>query len=103
MNEIQELFNFKRNEDGTVAVSGRELHKGLQIETQYSIWVKRMIGYGFEENIDYIEVNQKRLTSHGREHNQLDHIMTLDMAKEISMIQRSEIGRKNRPKNLSNL
>ncbi|PTF48181.1 antA/AntB antirepressor family protein [Staphylococcus chromogenes] len=96
MNEIQELFNFKRNEDGTVAVSGRELHKGLQIETQYSIWVKRMIGYGFEENIDYIEVNQKRLTSHGREHNQLDHIMTLDMAKEISMIQRSEIGRKIR-------
>ncbi|MCE4971685.1 antA/AntB antirepressor family protein [Staphylococcus chromogenes] len=96
MNEIQELFNFKRNEDGTVAVSGRELHKGLQIETQYSIWVKRMIGYGFEENIDYIEVNQKRLTSHGREHNQLDHIMTLDMAKEISMIQRSEIGREIR-------
>lgn len=96
MNEIQQLFNFKRNEDGTVAVSGRELHKGLQIETQYSIWIKRMIGYGFEENIDYIEVNQKRLTSHGREHNQLDHIMTLDMAKEISMIQRSEIGRKIR-------
>ncbi|UXR86213.1 antA/AntB antirepressor family protein [Staphylococcus felis] len=96
MNEIQQLFNLKRNEDGTVAVSGRELHKGLQIETQYSIWIKRMIGYGFEENIDYIEVNQKRLTSHGREHNQLDHIMTLDMSKEISMIQRSEIGRKIR-------
>ncbi|WP_281197332.1 antA/AntB antirepressor family protein [Staphylococcus felis] len=96
MNEIQQLFNLKRNEDGTVAVSGRELHKGLEIETQYSIWIKRMIGYGFEENIDYIEVNQKRLTSHGREHSQLDHIMTLDMAKEISMIQRSEIGRKIR-------
>lgn len=29
MNEIQRLFNLKRNEDGTVAVSGRELHKGL--------------------------------------------------------------------------
>lgn len=96
MNELQTLFNFKRNDDGTVAVSGRELHKGLEIETQYSIWIKRMISYGFEENVDYIEVNQKRLTSHGREHNQLDHIMTLDMAKEISMIQRSEIGRKIR-------
>lgn len=96
MNGLQTLFNFKRNNDGSVAVSGRELHKGLQIETQYSIWIKRMIGYGFEENVDYIEVNQKRLTSHGREHKQLDHIMTLDMAKEISMIQRSEIGRKIR-------
>lgn len=96
MQELQTLFNFKRNNDGTVAVSGRELHRGLKIETQYSIWIKRMIGYGFEENNDYIVVNQKRLTSHGREHNQLDHIMTLDMAKEISMIQRSEIGRKIR-------
>ncbi|MDT3959496.1 antA/AntB antirepressor family protein [Staphylococcus kloosii] len=96
MNELQTLFNFKRNDDGTVAVSGRELYKGLEIETQYSIWIKRMIGYGFEENKDYIEVNQKRLTSHGREHNQIDHIMTLDMAKEISMIQRSDIGRKIR-------
>lgn len=96
MQELQTLFNFKRNNDGTVAVSGRELHRGLKIETQYSIWIKRMIGYGFEENSDYIVVNQKRLTSHGREHNQLDHIMTLDMAKEISMIQRSEIGRKIR-------
>lgn len=96
MQELQTLFNFKRNNDGTVAVSGRELHRGLKIETQYSIWIKRMISYGFEENSDYIVVNQKRLTSHGREHNQLDHIMTLDMAKEISMIQRSEIGRKIR-------
>ncbi len=35
MNEIQQLFNLKRNEDGTVAVSGRELRKGLEIGTQY--------------------------------------------------------------------
>lgn len=54
MNEIQQLFNLKRNEDGTVAVSGRELHKGLEIGTQYDKWMERMIAYGFEENIDYI-------------------------------------------------
>lgn len=97
MNEIQQLFNLKRNEDGTVAVSGRELHKGLKIGTQYDKWMERMIAYGFEENIDYIihsvkVQSQKRL----RTYEQLDHIMTLDMAKEISMIQRSEIGRKIR-------
>ena len=97
MNELQTLFNFKRNDDGSVAVSGRELHKGLEIGTQYDKWMERMIAYGFEENIDYIiqSVNvqsQKRL----RTYEQLDHIMTLDMAKEISMIQRSEIGRKIR-------
>ena len=59
MNEIQQLFNLKRNEDGTVAVSGRELHKGLEIETQYTKWINRMIGYGFKENVDYILVSQK--------------------------------------------
>jgi len=97
MNELQNLFNLKRNEDGTVAVSGRELHKGLEIGTQYDKWMERMIAYGFEENIDYIiqsvkVQSQKRL----RTYEQLDHIMTLDMAKEISMIQRSEIGREIR-------
>jgi len=98
MNEIQKLFNLKRNEDGTVAVSGRELHKGLEIETQYTKWINRMIGYGFEENVDYILVSQKSLTNNPRNSytKQTDHIMTLDMAKEISTIQRSEIGRKIR-------
>lgn len=97
MNEIQQLFNLKRNEDGTVAVNGRELHRGLEIGTRYDKWIERMIEYGFEENIDYIiqsEIvhGQKRTRTYKQE----NHIMTLDMAKEISMIQRSEIGRKIR-------
>ena len=85
MNEIQQLFNLKRNEDGTVA-SGRELHKGLEIGTQYDKWMERMIAYGFEENIDYIiqSKSTKSKKDRLRTYN-LDHIMTLDMAKEISM------------------
>lgn len=96
MNEVQQLFNLKRNEDGTVAVSGRELHKGLEIETQYTKWINRMIDYGFEENIDFITISQKRLTAQGNQTTFTDHIMTLDMAKEISMIQRSEPGKRAR-------
>lgn len=98
MNNLQTLFNFKRNDDGTVAVSGRELHKGLEVKEKYPDWIKRMIAYGFEENIDYILVSEKRVTNNPRNPftNQTDHIMTLDMAKEISMIQRSDIGRKIR-------
>ena len=97
MKELPALFNFKRNNDGTVAVSGRELHRGLEIQTKYQDWIKRMLKYGFEEGIDYIIQSEivhakKRV----RTYEQLDHIMTLDMAKEISMIQRSEIGRKIR-------
>lgn len=94
---MQELFNLEEKADGTIAVSGRELHKGLEIGTQYDKWVERMIAYGFEENADYIiqsvkVQSQKRL----RTYEQLDHIMALDMAKEISMIQRSEIGKQVR-------
>lgn len=98
MKNVNELFNLKENQDGTVAVSGRELHKGLEIETPYKQWLNRMVAYGFEENTDYILVTQKSLTNNPRNPytNQTDHIMTLDMAKEIAMIQRSEIGKKIR-------
>ena len=96
MKELPALFNFKRNNDGTVAVSGRELHRGLKIGTRYNDWLERMLKYGFEENIDYIANTQKRVTAQGNQTTYVDHIMTLDMAKEISMIQRSEMGRKIR-------
>lgn len=96
MQELQRLFNFKRNDDGTVAVSGRELHKGLEIKTPYPKWIDRMIGYGFEENTDYITNRQKSPIANGGYKMVDDHIMTLDMAKEISMIQRSDIGKKIR-------
>lgn len=96
MNELQTLFNFKRNDDGTVAVGGRELHKGLEIKTPYPKWIDRMIGYGFEENTDYITNGQKSPVANGGYKIIDDHIMTLDMAKEIAMIQRSNIGKKIR-------
>ncbi|MDK3882543.1 phage antirepressor KilAC domain-containing protein [Staphylococcus pseudintermedius] len=95
--DVEQMFNIQEKENGDIAISGRELHKGLEIGTQYDKWMDRMIGYGFEEEIDYIiqSVNvqsQKRL----RTYKQQDHIMTLDMAKEISMIQRSEPGKRAR-------
>lgn len=93
MKNVNELFNLKENQDGTVAVSGRELHKGLEIETQYTKWIERMIDYGFEEKTDYIAISQKRLTAQGNETTFTDHIMTLDMGKEIAMIQRSDAGK----------
>lgn len=46
MKELPALFNFKRNNDGTVAVSGRELHKGLEINTPYPKWINRIFAYG---------------------------------------------------------
>lgn len=93
---MNDLINLQKNDDGSIAVSGRELYKGLEIETQYTKWIERMIDYGFEEKTDYVAISQKRLTAQGNETTFTDHIMTLDMAKEIAMIQRSEIGKKIR-------
>lgn len=94
MKNVNELFNLKENQDGTVAVSGRELHEGLEIQTPYKQWIDRMIDYGFEVNTDYIIMSEKVHTQKSvRAYEQENHIMTLDMGKEIAMLQRSDAGK----------
>lgn len=95
MNE-QPLINLQEQDDGTVAVSGRELHEFLEINTRYNDWFKRMVEYGFEENQDFIALTQKRVTAQGNTTNYVDHVLTVDMAKEVSMIQRNEKGKRAR-------
>lgn len=77
-------------------VSGRELHEKLGIKTQYSKWFERICEYGFDENADYIAISQKRLTAQGNKTTYTDHQLTLDMAKQICMIQRTDEGRRYR-------
>ena len=93
MNEIIKINN---DNNSRPTVMGRELHEALEIKTQYSKWFDRMCEYGFAENSDFIAISQKRLTAQGNETTYTDHQLTIDMAKEICMIQRSEIGRKCR-------
>lgn len=93
---MNELITVNMNDDGEVVVSGRELHKGLEVSSNYTTWMNRMIDYGFVENTDYIAMFQKRKTAQGNETTYTDHVLKLDMAKEIAMIQRSEIGKKVR-------
>lgn len=79
-------------------ISGRELHEKLGIGTQYTKWFERMAEYGFEEGIDYGLVSQKRLTNNPKnpETTFTDHQLTIDMAKQICMIQRTDEGRRYR-------
>lgn len=73
-------------------VMGRELHEALGVKSKYADWFKNMCGYGFNENEDYITFS-KNLENGGRT---IDHQLTIDMAKEICMIQRSEKGKQFR-------
>lgn len=81
------------NHDGSQAVMGRDLHAFLEVETQYNKWIDRMIEYGFSEGQDFLVKNVQNPNG-GRPRN--EHIISLDMAKEISMIQRSEKGKQAR-------
>ena len=81
--------------EGRQLVSGRELHEFLEIRTKYKDWFPRMVEYGFEEEIDFIMVAQKRATNNLKNPvtTVIDHAISIDMAKEISMIQRTEKGK----------
>lgn len=79
-------------------VMGRDLHESLQIETPYTMWFSRMREYGFAENTDFVTVNKNVIRTDGVKmpQTQCDHQMTIEMAKEICMIQRTDAGKKCR-------
>lgn len=93
---MNQLIKITQNENNESVVSGRELHGFLGVETQYTKWFERMVKYGFAENIDFVAVSQKRLTAQGNQTEYIDHALKLDMAKEISMIQRTPKGKEAR-------
>lgn len=90
---MKELIKVTKDDKGISVVSGRELHDFLEVTERYSSWFSRMIKYGFEENIDY--VGCKVFNTLAKQELQ-DHAITLDMAKEISMIQRTDKGKQAR-------
>lgn len=79
----------------TQTVSARELHEGLEIGTDFRKWFPRMTEYGFAENSDWKRVYQKCPTL-GGDQNMVDYLISVDMAKQICMLQRSEKGRQYR-------
>lgn len=77
------------------AVSARELHKFLEVKTDFSHWFDRMKEYGFADGEDYQTFLSDRIDGKaGKPRN--DAVLTLDMAKELCMIQRTERGKQAR-------
>lgn len=77
-------------------INGRELHEQLGVETPYHIWFPRMCEYGFAAGCDYEEVSNKNVQNPQGGRPSKHHMLTLSMAKEICMIQRSDVGRQIR-------
>lgn len=97
MNEITPI---KISSDSDrVTVSARELHDALQIQTDFRHWFPRMTEYGFVEGEDFNPVKNVRVQEEGgrKVNREVDDAqITLEMAKQICMIQRTDIGRKYR-------
>lgn len=97
---MNELFNVTTNGD-KLTLSARELHKELNIAGRFSRWFEQMSEYGFEENVDYTSVqNCTEVQNNGgiQVRELQDYRITLDMAKEIAMLQRNEKGKEIRRK-----
>lgn len=85
MNELVKV-NFD-----TQTVSARELHEQLHIGTRFNDWFPRMCEYGFEEGKEYYSKMSKTSESGGRP--SVDYDISVDMAKQICMIQRTPEGK----------
>ena len=92
---MNELLRVNYDSD-RITLSARELHEFLQIETPFKKWFLRMAEYGFNQNFDYRQVMDKNVQNPKGGRPSTDYEITLDMAKEIAMIQRSEKGKQIR-------
>ncbi len=92
---MKTLVNIQE-QHGNQVVNARELHQFLEVDTQFKDWIKRRIeDYGFVENEDFeVLLKNERNSKGGRPSK--EYAITLDVAKELSMVERNEKGRQAR-------
>jgi len=88
---MRHLLNI-REENGKSVISAKELYEFLEPQTEFYHWCKRMFEYGFIEDVDF---TSKMTESTGGRPSK-DYALTIDCAKEISMLQRTDKGKEAR-------
>ena len=86
------------NEQTLDTVNARDLHTFLELGRDFSNWIKaRIAQYGFEEGEDFILIRQNgRTKNQGGDRRSMNYFITLDMAKELAMVERNEKGKQAR-------
>lgn len=91
------LVKVTRTEDGKQLVSARELYGHLEVGRRFTTWIKaRIEKYQFQENLDFTIVENFSQNGEKVGRPQQDYIITMDMAKELSMIENNDKGREAR-------
>ena len=96
---MNELISITTNEVGEPTVLGRDLHEFLGVTTRYNDWFPRMVEYGFTEGKDFNLLKNEQVRFEGNREvtrELIDHLLTIDMAKELAMIQRTDRGKQAR-------
>lgn len=96
---MNELIKISYENAERPTVSGRELHEALEVKTAYKDWFTRMCEYGFTEGEDFNPLKNEQVRTEGNRQvsrELTDHQLTIPMAKEICMLQRSEKGKQFR-------
>ncbi|MGE4519535.1 MAG: antA/AntB antirepressor family protein [Desulfobacteraceae bacterium] len=76
------------------SVDARELHEFLGSKRDFSSWIKyRIEKYGFIEKIDF---SPNLVKNRNRGRSRVDYILSIDMAKELCMIENTEKGKQAR-------
>lgn len=95
MNEIINITKATINDEEVNAVNARELWQKLGVKTQFNHWIGRRIkDYGFEDGVDFTVVKN----GHGvnGQFKPTEYIISIDMAKELAMVENNERGREIR-------
>ena len=100
MNSLMPINKTTIGQSEVNTVSARELHEFLEVKSVFRDWIARRIGeYGFEEGKDYVKIsnddnhlNFRQAKSLEKITRKMEYHLSLDMAKELSMVERNEKG-----------
>lgn len=93
MNDLIKITNKK----GKETVNARDLHEFLESKQDFSTWIKNRIEkYEFMEKSDYVAIPQKYGTANGGYSIRNEYFLTVEMAKELSMVENNEKGKQAR-------
>ena len=91
-----ELIPVYENEKSEKLVNARELHEFLEVDTRFNDWIKEKISkYDFTKDIDFTSFTEKSVKPQGGRPT-TEYILTLDTAKEISMVENNSKGKEAR-------
>jgi len=94
---MYDLIKIEKDESGIQTVNARDLHEFLGVKTKFNDWlIPRIVKYQFLENIDFVAITEIKVTAQGNHSEYKEYHISLDMAKELSMVENTAKGKEAR-------